>query len=151
MEVFRLLNKRTADYMGEIASRADNVLEVIFAFYKLKMDELGKTNPAFLRDLRKYPKVINYIRESHKMADAEAFAYFKRGVEQGIFRSDINFEIINKATLMQLEMLIYSDLTESYPLDEIYREITILHMRGIITEKGLKMVDDFLYPVKENL
>ena len=85
------------------------------------------------------------------MADAEAFAYFKRGVEQGIFRSDINFDIINKATLMQLEMLIYSDLTESYPLDEIYREITILHMRGIITEKGLKMVDDFLHPVKENL
>ena len=115
------------------------------------MDELGSTNPAFLRDLRKYPKVINYIRESHKMADAEASAYFKRGVEQGIFRSDINFEIINKATLMQLEMLIYSDLTESYPLDEIYREITILHMRGIITEKGLKMVDDFLHPVKENL
>ena len=151
MEVFRLLNKRTADYMGEIASRADNVLEVIFAFYKRKMDELGSTNPAFLRDLRKYPKVINYIRESHKMADAEAFAYFKRRVEQGIFRSDINFEIINKATLMQLEMLIYSDLTESYPLDEIYREITILHMRGIITEKGLKMVDDFLHPVKENL
>ena len=52
---------------------------------------------------------------------------------------------------MQLEVLIYSDLTESYPLDEIYREITILHMRGIITEKGLKMVDDFLHPVKENL
>lgn len=47
MEVFRLLNKRTADYMGEIASRADNVLEVIFAFYKRKMDELGSTNPAF--------------------------------------------------------------------------------------------------------
>ena len=46
MEVFRLLNKRTADYMGEIASRADNVLEVIFAFYKRKMDELGSTNPA---------------------------------------------------------------------------------------------------------
>ncbi len=151
MEVFCLLNKRTTEYMSEIASRADNVLEVIFAFNKRKMDELGSTNPAFLRDLRKYPKVINYVRESHKNADKEAFAYFKKGIEQGIFRADINFEIINQATLMQLEMLIYSDLTESYPLDEIYGEITVLHMRGITTEKGLKMVDSFLRSVKENL
>lgn len=151
MEVFRLFDKRMTEYMGEIASRADNVLEVIFAFYKRKLGELANTNPAFLRDLRKYPKIINYIRESRKMADAAAFAYFKKGIEQGIFRDDINFEIINQATFMQLEMLIYSDLTESYPLDEIYGETTVLYMRGITTEKGLKMVDDFLRSVKENL
>lgn len=150
MEVFRLFDKRMTEYMGEIASRADNVLEVIFAFYKRKLGELANTNPAFLRDLRKYPKIINYIRESRKMADAAAFAYFKKGVEQGIFRDDINFGIINQATFMQLEMLIYSDLTESYPLDEIYGETTVLYMRGITTEKGLKMVDDFLRSVKEN-
>lgn len=36
---------------------------------------------------------------------------------------------------MQMDLLIYSDITDHYPLAEIYSEITILHMRGITTEK----------------
>ena len=32
---------------------------------------------------------------------------------------------------------------------EIYSEITILHMRGITTEKGYRMVDDFLKNIRE--
>lgn len=30
---------------------------------------------------------------------------------------------------MQMDLLIYSDITDHYPLAEIYSEITILHMR----------------------
>lgn len=148
-EVFLFHQRETAAYMTKIISGADNVLEIIFAFYKRKLSELGQTNPAFLRDLRKYPKVIDFMKEARKKTDETAFAYFQQGVKQGIFRSDINFDIINQATFMQLEMLIYSDLTYSYPLSEIYSEITTLHMRGITTEKGQKMVDDFLASMKE--
>lgn len=50
---------------------------------------------------------------------------------------------------MQMDLLIYSDITDHYPLDEIYSEITILHMRGITTEKGYRMVDDFLKNIRE--
>lgn len=44
---------------------------------------------------------------------------------------------------MQMEMLIYSDITENYPISEIYSEVTFLHMRGITTPKGMQMVDAF--------
>ena len=51
---------------------------------------------------------------------------------------------------MQMDLLIYSDITDHYPLAEIYSEITILHMRGITTEeKGYRMVDDFLKKNRE--
>ena len=49
---------------------------------------------------------------------------------------------------MQMEMLIYSDITENYPISEIYSEVTFLHMRGITTPKGMQMVDAFLQSVK---
>ena len=148
-EVLFFHQKEMDEYMTKIISSADNVLEIIFAFYKRKLTELGQTNPAFLRDLRKYPQVINLIKEARRKSDEGAFAYYRKGVEQGIFRSDINFDIINQAMFMQLEMLIYSDLTYSYPLADIYSEITILHMRGITTEKGQKMIDGFLQTMKE--
>lgn len=70
-------------------------------------------------------------------------------IEEGIFRNDINFAIINQAMSMQMEMLIYSDITENYPISEIYSEVTFLHMRGITTPKGMQMVDAFLQSVKE--
>ena len=149
-EVFLAHHKEMLEYIAKVVSGADNVLEIIFAFYKRKLGELGQTNPSFLRDLRKYPNVIEFMKEARRESDKDASVYFQKGVEQGIFRSDINFEIINQATMMQLEMLIYSNLTDNYPLPEIYSEITILHMRGITTEKGQKMVDEFLASMKNS-
>lgn len=93
------------------------------------------SKPFVFRDLRRYSKVLEYIHDDRRRGDADALAYFQKGVEQGIFRSDINFQIINQAMAMQMDLLIYSDITDHYPLAEIYSEITILHMRGITTEK----------------
>ena len=149
LAVFAMHQKEMSTYISEVASRAENALEVIFAFYKRKLNELGQINPLFFRDLRKYPNVLTYIREHQKLNDAAALVHFQKGVEEGIFRNDINFAIINQAMSMQMEMLIYSDITENYPISEIYSEVTFLHMRGITTPKGMQMVDAFLQSVKE--
>lgn len=150
LEVLRLHHLEMNEYMAEVTSKADNVLEVIFAFYKRRSRELYDMNPLFLRDLRRYPNVMKFIYMVQRDVDAVALRHFKLGVEQGIFRGDINFEIINQAMSMMFEMLVYSGITEDYPLYDIFREITFLHMRGITTSKGLKMVDAFLQSVKEN-
>lgn len=105
-------------------------------------------NPAFFRDLKRYPEVLEFLRQEQRSSDKAAVEHFRQGVEQGIFRKDINFDIITKAMSMQLDVLVYSDLTDSYPLTEIYSEITILHMRGITTEKGACIVDRFLQTVR---
>lgn len=149
LEVLRQQQRQVNEAMIEITTRTENVLEVIFAFYERKLSELCSLNPQFFRDLRKYPKVLEYMREERKKYDAAILKYFNKGVEQGIFRPDIKFEIINQAIVMQMDMLIYSDMLESYPLVEIYSEITLLHMRGVTTGKGSEMVDAFLSQMKE--
>ena len=149
LEVLIMHQQEMNTYISEVASKAENALEVIFAFYRRKLSELTELNPLFLRDLRKYPNVLSYVRERQKLSDAAALVHFQKGVEEGIFRNDINFDIINQAMSMQFEMLVYSDITENYPLSEIYSEVTFLHMRGISTPKGMQMVDAFLQSVKE--
>ena len=149
LEVFSFYRQRVNQDMQEITSKAENVLEVILTFYERKVNELCQVNPLFFRDLRKYPKVLDFIHEEQRRNDADAVKYFQKGVEQGIFRDDINFLIINQTMAMQMDLLIYSDITLHYPLAEIYSEITILHMRGITTEKGNRMVDAFLKTIRE--
>ena len=97
LEVFVMHQQEMITYMSEVASKAQNALEVIFAFYKRKLSELTELNPLFLRDLRKYPNVLAYIRERQKQNDAAALVHYQKGVEEGIFRDDINFDIINQA------------------------------------------------------
>lgn len=149
LDVFRSYRDCMNENMQELASSTDNVLEVILTFYERKLNELCEVNPLFFRDLRKYPKALDYIHDDRRRSDADAVAYFQKGVEQGIFRKDINFQIINQTMAMQMDLLIYSDITDHYPLAEIYSEISILHMRGITTEKGYRMVDDFLKNIRE--
>lgn len=150
LEVLRFHHKEMNDYMIEITSKADNVLEAIFAFYKRRSRELYDLNPLFLRDLRRYPNVMKFIHVTQHTENAVASQYFRLGVKQGIFRGDINFEIINQAMCMLFDMLVYSDITEEYPLYDIFKETVFLHMRGIATPKGMEMVDAFLDSVKEN-
>lgn len=149
LEVFSFYRQCVNQDMQELTSRADNVLEVVLTFYERKVNELCQVNPLFFRDLRKYPKVLDFIHEEQQRNDVDAVKYFQKGVEQGIFRDDINFQIINQTMTMQMDLLIYSDITLHYPLAEIYSEITILHMRGITTEKGNRMVDEFLKNIRE--
>lgn len=149
LDVFRFYRDYMNEDMQELASSANNVLEVILTFYERKLNELCEVNPLFFRDLRKYPRVLEYMHDERRRSDEKAVAYFQKGVEQGIFRDDINFQIINQTMAMQMDLLIYSDITVHYPLAEIYSEITILHMRGITTEKGNRMVDDFLRNIRE--
>ncbi|MCD7816103.1 MAG: TetR/AcrR family transcriptional regulator [Bacteroides sp.] len=148
LEVLCFQRNEMHAHMEKIASKAENALEVIFAFYEKKSSELCEMNPAFFRDLKRYPEVLEFLRQEQRSSDKAAVEHFRQGVEQGIFRKDINFDIITKAMSMQLDVLVYSDLTDSYPLTEIYSEITILHMRGITTEKGACIVDRFLQTVR---
>lgn len=76
LEVLIMHQQKMGTYISEVASRAQNALEVIFAFYKRKLNELTELNPLFLRDLRKYPNVLSCIRERQKQSDAAALIHF---------------------------------------------------------------------------
>ena len=43
-----------------------------------------------------------------------------------------------------------TEICKSYSLGEIYETVVFMHMRGISTEKGLKIVDNFLLNLKGN-
>ena len=48
----------------------------------------------------------------------------------------------------QMDILLRSEICKSYSLAEIYETVVFMHMRGISTEKGLKIVDNFLHNQK---
>lgn len=136
-------------YVEGIASRAEHVLEVIIAIYRREAEDFKTINLQFFKDMKKYPAVLDKLRDSRKEVDSEAVSYLQKGVEQGIFRADIDFNIIYRVMATQMDIVINSELSDEFPMIDIYDAVIFLHLRGITTERGQRIVDNFFLELKE--
>ncbi len=131
-------------FVTEVFNNAGNVLEVILKVYQRSIEEFHRTNRRFFEDIKRYPKVCELLKKG-KHKDAEStMAFFRMGVEQGIFRDDINFAIVNQQVEMQLQMLMNSELIEEYSFLEVYESIMLIWIRGITTDKGAQILEEFV-------
>ena len=94
LDVMRLHREEMKKSMEEIASKAENVLEVILRFYQKSVQDFQNTNRKFFEDMEKYPRVVAYIAESRKENLDAAMEFYQKGVNQGIFRKDVNYAIV---------------------------------------------------------
>ena len=150
LDVMKLHREEMQKYMTRVASEAENVLEVLLKFFQRSARNFQNTNRKFFEDIGKYPKVVRYIAESRKANLDSAMEFYRKGVEQGIFRKDVNYEIVRAMVSEQMGLLLHSEIGKSYSPGEIYETVVFMHMRGISMEKGLKIVDDFLLNVKDS-
>ncbi len=132
-----------------VYNNSANVLEVILKVYQRTIEEFHKTNRCFFDDVKRYPKICEQLRASKAEDTENTMAFFRMGVEQGIFRSDINFAIVNQQVKMQLEMLMNSELSSEYPFLETYESIMFIWLRGISTEKGAQILEEFICEYRE--
>ena len=93
--------------------------------------------------------MTKFLEEGRKENAVSAVAFYKKGVEQGIFREDVNYEIVQEMIHGQMDMLIHNDIRKTYSMVEIFKTVVFMHLRGITTEKGLSIVDEFLEQMNE--
>ena len=124
------------------------ILDVIFKIYERNVEEIKKANKVFFEEINKYPSVIKYLQSTRNEMASVTMSYLRKGISQGLFRDDVNYEIIRTAMVEEMKILLKSELNEKYSLVDIYEQLVSLHMRGIATEKGLKKVDEFFLTMK---
>lgn len=99
-------------------------------------------------DLRKYyPDLYIRIREVRR----ERILKFStdnliKGKKEGLYRENLNVEIISKLNLTHIDSIFESEIiTISEFLDpKFFMEYFHYHTRGIVSEKGLKILEDQL-------
>lgn len=132
------------EYMEKVAGESENVLEVILKFYMMSLEIYHSTNKRFFEDMNKYPKVKEMHDIRREENSEKGIAFFKKGVEQGFFRSDVNFGIMHILVREQLNMLMNTDICKDYSFIEVYESIMFTYVRGICTEKGHRILEDFI-------
>lgn len=132
-------------YTRQLAQQADNVLEILLGIFMRSIERYHTVNRRFFDDIKKYPKAFQLIVRQRQQHSDEALRFFHQGVEQGIFRSDINFDIVNQLVEEQLNFLMDSDICKTYTFLEVYESIMFTWLRGISTPKGAQLLEDFIH------
>lgn len=144
------LIRKVIDYEIEMQREA---MEKMFRSEMNAIDELMHVNrqihlsqsihsPTFYFDLKKYyPPIYNeWVEYKRKKLYDMIIRNMEKGVEEGLYREDMDARIISKLHVARVEMLHASGIIEENELstarfiDEIFR----YHIHGICNDEGLK-------------
>ena len=123
------------------SSGEKQVIDIILEFYRLQMEELRDMNPVYYEDLHKYPRVMSFLEQVNKEHKAHSKDFFKRGVLEGYFRNDFNYELISLLGNNVMQNVLESKLYNTYSLQDIFRNVVMLFIRGLCTAKGIQELD----------
>lgn len=150
MDCLLYSNQREKERVNDIRSKSKNVLEVILGVFLYSIEMLHETNKLFFEDIKKYPAAYKLVQEVRNIDSKEKMAFFRQGVEQGIFRSDINFPIVNELVKQQFNLLVNTDFFSHHPFLDVYESIMFTYLRGISTVEGVSMLEMFIKEYRGN-
>lgn len=128
----------------QILEETDNVLEVLLRAFAFKMEEIGQINPSFFADLMKYPRVVEFHRKRRGREVRTGVEFMNRGKEQGIFRPDIDFNIIIPFMQQQMDLFMGDPAFANYSLQHLFANTLMIMLRGCTTPKGAALMDAFM-------
>ena len=138
-------HRYTQSALEELVAKSSNVLEVILICYKVSIETYPNTNYLFFEEIKKYPRVYELIKQFKRKNNQVVIDFLKSGVDQGIFRDDINFAIIHMLLREQMDLLITSKvISQDFSFLEVYEAIIFTYLRGISTPMGAEKLEEFI-------
>ena len=132
---------------AKLLAKAKNPVEEIMLLVKEGIKETKELNLQYVLDLQQhYPDVwrlgLDHLDNYSYPLVAEII---NKGILEGYFRKDINLHLVTKIIFEQLNMIINPAVfpPERYDLSEVYRSVYLYYIRGICTEQGGKLAEQF--------
>ena len=144
LECIRHAVEQEDAYLKNLLGQTNNVLEVLLKRYQRSIERFHATNKKFFDDIKRYPRAYELIKSGNNRNSEDTINFLRQGVEQGIFRSDVNFAIISLLVREQLNLLMGTDVCTEYPFLEVYESIMFTFLRGILTERGAAELECFI-------
>jgi len=134
-----------------LIEQSEDVIDSMMRIYTLSLDEMLMVNRSVMHDLKKYHSQLYKKVEQNQRNDVyKLLPLLNKGVEQGLIRKDINFEIILWLVKSQFRALMNDDYfpRDKYSLNDFIQAIILNFMRGIATPSGVKKVDDIVEKIQ---
>ncbi|MBR1388822.1 MAG: TetR/AcrR family transcriptional regulator [Prevotella sp.] len=141
-EGVKAYNEQVEQRMQEIGSKCANVMEIVLKVYRMKIEEYRMTSPKFYYDIVKYPRILAYLDGRRELLREKQLLFLERGVREGYFRNDVNFELIGQFFDALGNHFINQRLYQKYTMEELFDSLVFVIFRGFCTEKGFKALEE---------
>lgn len=128
----------------KIQAETDNVLEIILRMFDTCLREMGDFNPVFFSDLGKYPRVVEHHLQRRASRVKSGREFLRRGVEQGLFRAETDYDIILPLMVESIDTLVCHETFRNLPLRRLFLNTQMVMLRGCTTPEGMRKMDEFL-------
>lgn len=133
------------EIIERVLDSSPDVISAVFCIVRMGRDHVSTMNPLIGSDLKKYhSNVLKRLSEKCENPDYEAARkILEKGISQGIFRENINAEIVGRAFKGISAMAGNEELfpSELFLRQDIMRNLMVNFMRGIATEQGIQLID----------
>ncbi len=150
MQCVQLSLDDEACQVKDIASQSNNAIDEVFNVGEMAAKHLREVHPSIFFDMEKYhPDAFQIMKKSrNKLIMDSVMSNLKKGKKQGLYRENIDEEIIAVMYVAFIDALFNGDVfpTSKYPFIKVYNEYFKYHIRGIASDKGLKYLEE----VKKN-
>lgn len=134
-------NEKVKELTDYVEKNANNVMDVMLKFYHCQIEELSVVSPTYYYDIHHYPIIEQYFESEAAKNREKAMTFFHRGIKEGYFRSDINYEIVSEVCKRGISQVLESGMYNKYSLSEIFTNFIMVFFRGICTERGVAVLE----------
>lgn len=122
-------------------NQARNVIDIISYVYKLQMRRNEQVGVVFYEEVHKIPRVVEFMRKHHSKEREERGQFFAAGVKEGLFRPELNYEVLSEVGHVTMEEIMHRQLYRKYSMQELFDNYVLTMIRGFCTERGLIELD----------
>ena len=134
-----------SEMINTSAAQFENAIDELFAIDDSCSLVMKQTNPYLLGELKRYyPNTWALIEQLKQKVLFDILKNnLNKGIEQEIYRNEIDVNIIAKLMISRIDALINDELfpLTQYDFRTLLRENRIYHIRGIATYKGVNYLE----------
>lgn len=144
-ECMEVHSKTMAERTAHEIEMEDDILSVMLRYLEIVVAESHNANRIFFDNLDKYPKFKKIFVQNTERIRSQIRQYMDLGVKQGVFRNDVNMDIVMKAFAAMGRMVNSSEMKKQYPYEQLVNDSIVLLLRGIAAPKGMEMLEKYRY------
>ncbi|MDR1171638.1 MAG: TetR/AcrR family transcriptional regulator [Bacteroidales bacterium] len=139
-------HRESAVFSERVFSKEGNVVDAILLMMQKSAEQTSLRRLDMLNDIRKYyPQVFkDRLMHMHDDKCRGMGQLILRGIDEGVFRDDLNPEIIAVFFSKRADGIAMADRDlDRFSLAEVFENVIITFLRGICTPEGIEIINRY--------
>ncbi|MDR1331081.1 MAG: TetR/AcrR family transcriptional regulator [Tannerella sp.] len=144
VEILRSVHLYMLASLGQLEIESRTALDIILLFNQKMLQNPTYYCNAFYDDLHRYPEAVVALQEEKKLLMDRILSLLKRGVDEGIFLPEINYDMIILMAKEYMKMSPPPKVFKRYAHEEVRNTFFLILIRGICTDAGRKVLKYYM-------